>query len=218
MEAVLIEPVSTSNFPANREINREFCEFRPSCTILAPNQGGHSMACRIIPYAMEQGHNRGVTGNFFQRTGNYRHPIRYTAPPMTFSPGKWPRLTRVARGLQGGRQAFRNRAAVWNFAVRCQEGACPGTASRSLIWLSLVNHKIASQVRHLRLTVVVKRSEIAVGQPHGNRAVTVRLGAKFEASTDDMRRGVGPHWVARPLILWSTTPTRAISRWGASLH
>jgi hypothetical protein len=34
-------------------------------------------------------------------------------------------------------------------------------------WTSLVNHKTGLRVRHLRLTVVVKRSEIAVGQPHG---------------------------------------------------
>ena len=54
------------------------------------------------------------------------------------------------------------------------------------IRLSLVNHKTGSRVQHLRLTVVVKRSEIAVGQPHGNRAVTARLRAKFEASTDRM--------------------------------
>ena len=28
-DAVTVEPVSASSFPANREINREFCTFRP---------------------------------------------------------------------------------------------------------------------------------------------------------------------------------------------
>ena len=42
-------------FPANREINREFCGFRPSTTILVPRRRANSMACSRVPYAMEQG-------------------------------------------------------------------------------------------------------------------------------------------------------------------
>ena len=37
--------------------------------------------------------------------------------------------------LQSRRQAVRNRKAIWNFAIRCQEGIGAGRASRSLIWL-----------------------------------------------------------------------------------
>ena len=35
--------------------------------------------------------------------------------------------------LQSRRQAVRNRKTVWNFAIRCQEGAGAGAVSRSLI-------------------------------------------------------------------------------------
>jgi hypothetical protein len=35
--------------------------------------------------------------------------------------------------LQSRRQAVRNRKAIWNFAIRCQEGTGAGAASRSLI-------------------------------------------------------------------------------------
>ena len=70
--AVRIEPVSASKFPASREKNREFCGFRPSAAILASNRSSDSMACRQIPYATEQGIFGGITGNFFQRTGNSR--------------------------------------------------------------------------------------------------------------------------------------------------
>ena len=33
-DAVVIEPVSASNFPANREINREFCKLTPISSIM----------------------------------------------------------------------------------------------------------------------------------------------------------------------------------------
>ena len=39
-----------------------------------------------------------------------------------------------ACSLQGRRQAVCNRKAIWNFAIRCQEGTGAGHASRSLIW------------------------------------------------------------------------------------
>jgi hypothetical protein len=35
VDAAWIEPVSIAKFPANREINREFCRFRRSAAILA---------------------------------------------------------------------------------------------------------------------------------------------------------------------------------------
>ena len=36
-----------AGFPANREINKEFCEFRRSCAIFIPNQSANSVACGL---------------------------------------------------------------------------------------------------------------------------------------------------------------------------
>ena len=43
-DAVRCEPVSAVKFPANREINREFCRIRPSTAILMRNQRADSIA------------------------------------------------------------------------------------------------------------------------------------------------------------------------------
>jgi hypothetical protein len=48
-EPILGEPVSASQFPANREFNREFFKFGPFSAILAPNQPANSNACGKIP-------------------------------------------------------------------------------------------------------------------------------------------------------------------------
>jgi hypothetical protein len=48
-EPVSGEPVSASQFPANREFNREFFKFGPFSAILAPNQRANSNACGKIP-------------------------------------------------------------------------------------------------------------------------------------------------------------------------
>ena len=75
VDAVHREPVSASNFqsppkfPDNRAINREFCRFRPSCTIFAPSRRANSVACSQIPYAMEQGIFGGLTGNSIEGSG-----------------------------------------------------------------------------------------------------------------------------------------------------
>jgi hypothetical protein len=58
-------------FPANREINREFCGNRPSAGILTPNRRANSMVCNQIPYATEQGIFKRVSGKIFQGTGNF---------------------------------------------------------------------------------------------------------------------------------------------------
>jgi hypothetical protein len=44
-----------SEFPANREINREFRRIRPLDAILNANTRANSEACNKIPYATEQG-------------------------------------------------------------------------------------------------------------------------------------------------------------------
>ena len=62
-------------FPANRENNREFCRIGPNYSILASIRRANSMACSQIPYAVEQGIFGGITGKFFQRTGNFRAKI-----------------------------------------------------------------------------------------------------------------------------------------------
>ena len=57
VDALQIEPVSKLKFPANREINREFCRFRLSCTIFAPNRQANSVALQLN--SLRKG-----TGNF----------------------------------------------------------------------------------------------------------------------------------------------------------
>jgi hypothetical protein len=70
VEAVPLEPVSTSKFPANREINREICRFGHFLGIFRSNQRADSTAYSQIPYATEQGIFGGLTGNFSEGTGN----------------------------------------------------------------------------------------------------------------------------------------------------
>ncbi|MFZ2091999.1 MAG: hypothetical protein WAU99_09705, partial [Pseudolabrys sp.] len=54
-DAVQVETVSTAEFPANREKNREFRQIRPLCEILKANTRAISKAFSQIPYATEQG-------------------------------------------------------------------------------------------------------------------------------------------------------------------
>jgi hypothetical protein len=68
-DAVGCQSVSKPKFPANREINREFCGFRPSCAIFAPSQRANSMASGQIPYAMEQGIFLPEQGKFWSEQG-----------------------------------------------------------------------------------------------------------------------------------------------------
>src|SRR5262245_22474202 len=48
-DAVSCKLVSSTKFPANREINREFCEIRPSTTIFVSVQRADSIAYDRIP-------------------------------------------------------------------------------------------------------------------------------------------------------------------------
>src|SRR5262249_52932451 len=71
-DAVSCERTSLhTKFPANREINREFCRIWPSTAISASNQRANSKACSQIPYATEQGNFAAITGNFFGITGKF---------------------------------------------------------------------------------------------------------------------------------------------------
>ena len=54
-DAVAVEPVSTHEFPANREINREFHQIGPLCKILKADTRADSEACSENPYSAEQG-------------------------------------------------------------------------------------------------------------------------------------------------------------------
>ena len=54
-DAVAVEPVSTPEFPANREINREFHQIGPLCKIRKADTRADSKASSEIPYATEQG-------------------------------------------------------------------------------------------------------------------------------------------------------------------
>ena len=55
VDAVDLEPVSASKFPANREENREFRRIRPLNPILNAGTRANSEACGEIPYSTEQG-------------------------------------------------------------------------------------------------------------------------------------------------------------------
>jgi hypothetical protein len=54
-DAVIVEPVFTPKFPANRDINREFRQVRSLCEILNADTRAISKAFSQIPYATEQG-------------------------------------------------------------------------------------------------------------------------------------------------------------------
>jgi hypothetical protein len=53
-DAVQVEPVSTPEFPANREINREFRRIRLLGAILKADMPANSDACGKIPYSTQQ--------------------------------------------------------------------------------------------------------------------------------------------------------------------
>src|SRR5262245_6669219 len=54
-DAVQVEPVSHLEFPANREINREFRQNRRLDAILHADTPANSEACSEIPYSTKQG-------------------------------------------------------------------------------------------------------------------------------------------------------------------
>jgi hypothetical protein len=56
--------VSATEVQGNREKYREFHRFWQLLAILAPVQQADSVVCKEIPYAMEQGISRRVSGNF----------------------------------------------------------------------------------------------------------------------------------------------------------
>jgi len=61
--AVVVEPVSTPKFPANREKNREFCRIYPLRPILSAHTPAKSKASSEIPYTTKQGiisHEQGI--------------------------------------------------------------------------------------------------------------------------------------------------------------
>jgi hypothetical protein len=55
VDAVIVEPVSTPKFPANRDINREFRQIRSLCKILNADTRAISKAFGQITYATELG-------------------------------------------------------------------------------------------------------------------------------------------------------------------
>jgi hypothetical protein len=70
-DALQIEPVSNLKFPANREINREFCRFRgPLARFSRPIAKRIQWLAAKFPTPKEQGIFGGLTGNSAERTGN----------------------------------------------------------------------------------------------------------------------------------------------------
>jgi hypothetical protein len=63
-------PSPTPDFPANREINREFRRIRLLDAILNADTPANSEACEEIPCATEQGIIYDRTGNLNPRAGN----------------------------------------------------------------------------------------------------------------------------------------------------
>jgi hypothetical protein len=61
----------SDKFPGNREINREVCEIQPFAAIYASSQRTNSIACRQIPYAMEQGKFKWTSGKICRRTEKF---------------------------------------------------------------------------------------------------------------------------------------------------
>ena len=68
-DAVAFEPVSTRNFPANREINREFFNFTPACDLDARIRPMISGLLSQIPYSMEQRNISAEQGILIQEQG-----------------------------------------------------------------------------------------------------------------------------------------------------
>jgi hypothetical protein len=69
-DPVIVEPVSGSPFPANREINRDFrhfCLCGPDSVLVCRV---NSMVCSQIPYSTKQGNVFNEQGNFGRDQGN----------------------------------------------------------------------------------------------------------------------------------------------------
>ena len=71
-DAVQVEPVSTLEFPANREKNREFRQIRSLCEILKANTRAISKAFSKITYVKEQGIISAEQGILAQEQGILR--------------------------------------------------------------------------------------------------------------------------------------------------
>jgi hypothetical protein len=69
-DAVPVEPVSTHEFPANREINREFRRIRLLSAILKADTRANSKAFSEIPYSTKQGIFAKEQGICMRETGN----------------------------------------------------------------------------------------------------------------------------------------------------
>jgi hypothetical protein len=78
-DAVDLEPVSSIQFPANREINREFRQIPARGAILNADTRANSEACSEIPYSAEQGIFAKEQGICAQRTGNFSRQVTIIA-------------------------------------------------------------------------------------------------------------------------------------------
>ena len=69
-DAVVVEPVSTAKFPANREKNREFFNFRRASRLIWLTNPIISVTWSQISYSMEQGIISAEQGILAQEQGN----------------------------------------------------------------------------------------------------------------------------------------------------
>jgi hypothetical protein len=100
VDAVRSEPVSVRNFPANREINREFRGFRSSAEVFASGATREFKGFQPNSYAMEQGIVLAEQGNHFCRTGN---------SSLRVSAGKPDAVTKPRAALPAGLSHARHR-------------------------------------------------------------------------------------------------------------
>ena len=70
VDAVAVEPVSASKFPANREKNRECFDFRTRLGRVVAKRSAKPCSCTQIPYGAEQGNNFIEQGSAPRRTAN----------------------------------------------------------------------------------------------------------------------------------------------------
>ena len=78
-DAVAVEPISTATFPINREINREFCDFRRAPRLRWLTSPKISETWSQIPYSMKQGISPAEQGILAQEQGIL--PANRKSPP-----------------------------------------------------------------------------------------------------------------------------------------
>jgi hypothetical protein len=102
-EPDLIALVSEVDFPANREINRQFSKFRPVAPICARVSVATSAPCSKIPYESEQGLFLSGTGS---GTGNIREKMRAARRSNTVAWQEGGRMKSVHKSRRSKQESY----------------------------------------------------------------------------------------------------------------